>query len=163
MPCLRASAAVLTEARECVPRAVGDQGGRVRVWRILSRIPSEQQKHQLEELLTVTEGMRQSDLDRLRRAPVRVSGPSLVGALERLDEIRALGMGSIELERIPDNRIKALARFAAATWAPRIARMPNDRRTATLVAFAHVYEATATDDALDVFDMLAPRLRIKPS
>jgi len=129
-----------------------------RVWRILSRIPTHQQKSRLEKLLVVTEGMRQSDLDRLRRSPVRVSGPSLVGALERLDEIRALGMGSLNLERIPENRIKALARYAAATWAPRIARMPDERRVATLVAFAHVYEATAMDDALDVFDMLVTEI-----
>ena len=32
--------------------------------------------------------------------------------------------------------------------------MPADRRTATLLAFAHVYEPSAQDDALDVFDLL---------
>jgi hypothetical protein len=32
--------------------------------------------------------------------------------------------------------------------------MNDERRIATLVAFAHVNEATAMDDALDVFDLL---------
>jgi hypothetical protein len=39
-------------------------------------------------------------------------------------------------------------------WAPNIARMPPDRRIATLVAFAHAYEAETLDDALDLFDLL---------
>jgi hypothetical protein len=35
-----------------------------------------------------------------------------------------------------------------------MARMPDDRRIATLVAFAYVYTAATLDDALDLFDML---------
>ncbi|MEZ6104224.1 MAG: Tn3 family transposase [Pirellulaceae bacterium] len=125
-----------------------------RVWRILSKQPSAEQRSRLERLLLVEEGNRLSELDRLRKSPTRVSGPSLVAALERLDEIRELGMGSLNLERIPTSRITALARHAASTWSQRIQNMATDRRIATLVAFAHVFEATAMDDALDVLDML---------
>ena len=46
-----------------------------------------------------------------------------------------------------------LARYAAAARAQAIARMPDERRIATLAAFAREYEIVAQDDALDLFDM----------
>src|SRR5207302_11441710 len=85
---------------------------------------------------------------RLRCAPTRVSGPALVAALRRLEEIRALGVGELNLSRVPAGRLKALARHASSSWAAVIARMPRDRRIATLLAFARAFEATALDDAL---------------
>jgi hypothetical protein len=120
----------------------------------VSALPSEEQCTRLDGLLVVPAGARASALDRLRRAPTRASAPSLVDALKRLKEVRDLGVSRLDLSHIPDGRLTALARYAATSWAPVIARMPADRRTATLLAFAHVYEASAQDDALDVFDML---------
>jgi len=124
-----------------------------RLWRVLAKTTSAAQRKRLESLLEVPDE-RQSNLDRLRRSPVRVSGPSLVGALERLSEIRSIGVGCVCLEHVPESRVQALARYAAATWAPKVTRMTEDRRIATLLSFAHVFEATAMDDALDVLDML---------
>jgi hypothetical protein len=127
----------------------------VRLWQAVSAIPSEEQRMRLDGLLVVPAGARASALDRLRRAPTRASAPSLVDALKRLREVRDLGVSHLDLSHIPVRTThRALARYAATSWAPVIARMPADRRTATLLAFAHVYEASAQDDALDVFDML---------
>jgi TnpA family transposase len=78
----------------------------------------------------------------------------MVDALERLNNIRSFGVSYIEMARLPAGRIKALARYAAAAWAATIERMPVDRRIATLVAFAHTFEATAQDDALDLLNQL---------
>jgi hypothetical protein len=58
----------------------------------------------------------------------------------------------LDLSGIAGGHIRTLARYAATTWASVIARMPAPRRTATLVAFARVFNATAQDDALDVLD-----------
>ena len=55
---------------------------------------------------------------------------------------------------MPAGRLKALARHAASSWAAVIARMPRDRRVATLLAFARAFEATALDDALDLLDLI---------
>ena len=125
-----------------------------RLWRSLAYLPSQKQRRRLKELLTPPTDERFSRLDRLRRAPTRISSPAMVGALERLDEIRALGVSQLSLARIPPGRVIALARYAAAGGAYAIARMPEERRIATLVAFAYVFEAIAQDDSLDLLDQL---------
>jgi hypothetical protein len=114
-----------------------------RFWRRLAATPSEEQRTKLDQLLVVPAGERVSALERLRRAPTRATAPALVEALRRLAEIRALGVGDLDLSSIPAGHIGTLARYAATTWAPVIARMPAARRTATLVAFARVFEARA--------------------
>ena len=129
-----------------------------RLWRILASLPTNNQKEDLEALLIIPSNYRQSSLDRLRNAPTRVSGPALVDALNRLEEIRSLDVGKIDLSRIPPGRINSLARYAAVTWAPKIARMPEDRRIATLLAFAKSFEIIAMDDVLDLFDLLMTEL-----
>jgi hypothetical protein len=129
-----------------------------RLWRTLASKVTEKQRPKLEGLLVVKTASGPSELDRLRRAPTRVSGPALVLALNRLKEIRALGVSESSLAGIPPGRIKALARHAAAVRAQAIARMQKERRIATLLAFAHQFEIQAMDDALDVFDLLMTEL-----
>lgn len=125
-----------------------------RLWRRLATLPSPEQRVQLDALLIVPDGLRQSPLDRLRRGPRRISGPALRLALHRYEEVRALGVGQLDISRIPPTRLRTLARHAATAWAPVIARMPFERRIATLVAFAYTFETVALDDALDVLDLL---------
>jgi TnpA family transposase len=125
-----------------------------RLWRTLARTLKPQQVARLETLLVAHEHSRQSPLERLRRAPTRVSVAGLVGALERLQEIRALGVGHIDLSAVPPVRVQALARYAAAARAQAVARMSSPRRQATLLAFAQVEEDTALDDVLDLLDQL---------
>ncbi len=125
-----------------------------RLWRILSAAPTKAHREHLESLLFVSDGERQSRLDCLRQGPTRVSGPSLVKALARFEEFRSLGVGSLDLAAAPPARVKALARYAASAWAPNVARMPDERRIATLLSFARVFEVTALDDAIDLLDLL---------
>lgn len=125
-----------------------------RLWRQLATLPSPEQRVQLEALLVVPDDLRQSPLDRLRRGPRRISGPALCLALYRYETLRALGVGHLDVSRIPPTRLRTLARHAATAWAPLIARMPLERRIATLVAFAYTFETAALDDALDLLDLL---------
>jgi TnpA family transposase len=126
----------------------------VRLWRFLAQLPNPAQRAKLEALLQVPDGARTTPLDRLRRAPTRWSGPALVGALQRVDELRTLGVSNLSLTRVPPSRLQALARYAAAARAQAIGRMPADRRVATLLAFARTFELTAMDDALDLLDLV---------
>jgi hypothetical protein len=65
-----------------------------------------------------------------------------------------LGVSDLNLSRVPPGRLKALAHYAAAAKAQSMARMPEDRRMATLAAFVWVYESVAQDDALDLLNQL---------
>jgi TnpA family transposase len=125
-----------------------------RLWRILSEAPTVEQRRRLQGLLSVPEDGRPSTLERLRRAPTRVSGQGLLGALIRLEEIRALGVGELDLTRVPAGRLDALARYAYSVRAQAISRMREDRKIATLVAVARELEVRATDDALDLLNVL---------
>jgi hypothetical protein len=78
----------------------------------------------------------------------------LVEALQRLQDIRTLGMGHIDLSTVPPVRVQALALYAAAARAQAINRMPPPRRHATLLAFAKVQETAALDDVVDLLDQL---------
>jgi hypothetical protein len=59
----------------------------LRLWRLLAQLPNADQQARLEALVLVRDDARSSPLDRLRRAPTRVSGPALVAACQRLEEI----------------------------------------------------------------------------
>ncbi|MCP6760351.1 MAG: hypothetical protein NHB32_16780 [Fischerella sp. CENA71] len=132
-----------------------------RLWRVLSQLPNTKQRTRLDDLLQITPNTRTTPLDRLRRSPTRSSAPALVGALNRLVEVRAIGVNTLSLSAIPSSQLKVLARTASSARAQAIARMPPLRRTATLLAFVHVLEATATDDAIDLLDLLIGDLLAK--
>ena len=117
----------------------------VRTWRRLAALPSDEQCAQLEALLEVPDGERRSPFDRLRRSPRRISSAAMRSALQRYRQLRHLGIRGLDFSSIPPGRLKALARYAATGWAPSIARMPDERRRATLVAFAYAYEAETLD------------------
>jgi TnpA family transposase len=120
---------------------------------IISIIPSEQQKN-LEGLLNVEPNTHQTLFDRLRKSPTYLSGPGLVRAVRRIQEIRTLRMTSLPKPKVPMNRFAALSRYTSTVKAQTISRMTEKRRLATLCAFVCMIEATAHDDALDILSFL---------
>jgi hypothetical protein len=129
-----------------------------RLWRLLATRIMPEQKARLDALLVVPEGGRQSPMDRLRSGPTLQSINELVRAIERLDEVRQCAAGLPPTDRLPKTRVLALARFAGAARAQAVARLPDERRAATLLAFIRALEASAQDDVLDLFDLLVTRM-----
>jgi hypothetical protein len=129
-----------------------------RLWRLLAARIKPDQKARLDAVLVVPEGGRQSPMDRLRSGPTLQSTAELARAIERLDDVRQLAAGLPRTDRLPKTRVLALARFADAAKAQAVARLPDERRGATLLAFIRALEASAQDDVLDLFDLLVTRM-----
>ncbi|MER6923781.1 Tn3 family transposase, partial [Streptomyces spiralis] len=109
---------------------------------------------QLVATLVTPEGKRFSELERLRRPPTRTTGTAFARALERVDEIGAFGLGRVRLNKIPPNRLAALARYGLGSKAAGLERASEPKRTAMLTAVMRHLEAKAIDEALDLFQVL---------
>jgi Domain of unknown function (DUF4158) len=128
----------------------------LRVWQRLNTVVEPEQRIRLDHLLERSGkgNTRITTLERLRRLPTYASSRTMSTALARLDEIRQLGVGAIDLENISPSRIRTLATYAMTSKASTLARQSDDQRAATLLCCARALEVTALDDSLDVLDML---------
>ncbi len=125
-----------------------------RLWKRLSSLPTKVQKEKLETLLEVPDGERVSRFDSYRKGPVKISSPAFIVAVERFLELKDFDLHGLNFSHIPPVRLKNLARHAGVISMHKIARMPDDKRIAILVAFVKTFEVMALDDALDVLDLL---------
>ena len=98
----------------------------LRLWQRLAALPNSEQTERLLSLLVVPAGEYFSTLDRLRRAPTRISSPAMLEALDRVTAIRSLGVSDLDLTRLPVGRIKTIARNTATAWAQTVSRMQPD-------------------------------------
>ncbi|NUP42672.1 MAG: Tn3 family transposase [Streptomyces sp.] len=157
-----AAAGWLREGRVLLPgvsrlaRLVGTvrEAANQRLWDTLYGMLGVGQRAVLDSLLTVPPGERVSELDRLRRGPVRVSGPQMKRALERAEEIAALGMGTVDVSVIPPRRLAELSRYGVDGKASLLRRHSDARRLATLLATTVYLTSRAVDDALDLLEVL---------
>ena len=125
-----------------------------RLWRLLSALPTIEQKEKLKTLIKIREGKRFSNLDYYRKSPTTISSNSFNLAITRYIELKNFGIQSIDFSHIPPIRLKMIARHAGMITAPKIAEMPEPKRIAILVAFVKTFEIVALDDALEVLDQL---------
>ena len=125
-----------------------------RIQELLANAPTPEQREQFERLLVVAEDSRRSRLDRLKGAPVNISGRGFQAALERVFEIEDLGAAEVELPGVPPAKLAALARYGLSAKAPALRELSSNRRAATLLATLRRLEVDAVDDALDLFDLL---------
>ena len=65
-----------------------------------------------------------------------------------------MGVGSAGLEAVPPRRVLELARYGMNAKAPFLRRHPYSRKLAALLATVVYLEGKATDDALELFDLL---------
>jgi len=130
--------------------------------RLAARVSTELGQR-LDKLLTVPSGSRVSELDRLRRAPTRASGPEMVRALDRAAEIAGFGTDRIDVDDVPPSRVQSLARAGLTGDAFTLRRLPSERRSATLLATTRTLHTNAIDDALDLFAVLMASKLIGPA
>lgn len=118
-------------------------------WRADPALPGD-----LVATLKTPEGKRHSELERMRRPPTRTTGTAMKGALQRVEDTAGFQLGRVKLDKVPPNRLSALARYGLDTKAPKLERTSEPKRTAMLAAVMRHLEAKAIDDALDLFEIL---------
>ncbi|MEH0973849.1 Tn3 family transposase [Micromonospora sp. CPCC 205546] len=129
------------------------QAAETRLFDLLAGAVAAEQAGLLESVLQVPEGQRRSQLDLWRRGERSTSGRGMVAALARVASIAGLEMRRVDVAGVPTRRVIELARYGMAAKAPKLARHPYRRRLATLLATVRWLEVTATDDALELFDV----------
>jgi hypothetical protein len=126
-----------------------------RLWDTLAGLLTAGQCRLLEGLLNVRDGRRFSDLERWRRGPAKPSGRNLERAIARVAEIKALGLAGLGVDGVvAQRRLVDLARYGMTANARMLRRHPRSRRLATLLATVVALEAKATDDCLELLDLL---------
>lgn len=90
----------------------------------------------------------------LRGMPEATRPSAMLGLVERLRHVRAVGLDAGHGHRVHQARLARLAREAGRTTVQHIAGYERGRRHATLVAATLDISADLTDAALDLFDRL---------
>ncbi len=133
-------------------RKVADQ----RLWtQLAGQVPASSGRALLALLdIPVDSKQRVSELERLRRGVFRPSSKGLVAAVNRLADLVAV-VGSLDVSAVPPRRLVGLATYGMSSKAPQLRRLePREHRVAVLVATVKVLTARATDDVLELFDLL---------
>jgi TnpA family transposase len=128
--------------------------GRREIERRLTGELSAEQRRQLDALTQHRTESSQSRLVWLRQMPQATKPAAMLGLIERLNQLRAIGIDPARGHRVPQPRLAQLAREAARTTAQHIAGYERQRRHASLVAMTLDLSALLTDQAIDLFDRL---------
>ena len=129
----------------------------LRLWQRLTQALTAEQREKLVALVT-SDDEALATLDDLRTAPKRRTPAELLRHLERIDTIRSHGLGLAPVADLPSASVGRLARNARTAKPANLAALHEPRRTATLAALFQTLEATALDDAVELFDALAADL-----
>jgi hypothetical protein len=113
-----------------------------------------EQRRDLDALTDPRPSGKQSWLAWLRQPSSAAKPMAMVGLIERLNHLRAIGLSEARGQRVHKARLSQLAAEAARTTAQHLAAMERPRRHATLIATALDQTAALTDRMLDVFDRL---------
>ena len=124
------------------------------VHRRLTNGLSAEQRKKLDALTERRDEASQVWLTWLRQMPEAAKPTAMLGLIERLQHVRAIGIDPGQGHAIHQARLSQLAREADKTTVQHVARFERQRRHATLVAITLDYMASLTDQAINLFDRL---------
>ncbi|WP_328401142.1 DUF4158 domain-containing protein [Nocardia sp. NBC_00403] len=98
--------------------------------------------------------VRISELERLRKGVFRPTSKGMVTAVDRLSDLLGIGV-DLDVSQVPPRRLIGLATYGLSSKAAQLRRLePPEYRLAVLVATVKVLIGRATDDVLELFDLL---------
>jgi TnpA family transposase len=122
-------------------------------WRLTNGLSAEQRRR-LDALTECREESSLSWLAWLRQMPEGAKPSAMLGLIERLEHVRAIGIEPGRGHLVHQLRLAQLAREAGRTTVQHVAGYERQRRHATLVATTLDISASLTDQAIDLFDRL---------
>jgi TnpA family transposase len=135
-------------------RAVSAARGRAQdeLWRLIAPLLNQTDKAGLDRLLVIAENSSVTPLTQYRTGAVSYSASSILKVLEKIVELRALGVERWDVSRINPNRLKRLAQIGGKATNQILERMQPERRYPILLAFLHQALTKTIDEAIDLFD-----------
>jgi hypothetical protein len=127
---------------------------RPEVYRRLTDGLTAEQRRRLDALTQRREETSQNWLTWLRQMPEAAKPGAMLGLIERLEHVRAIGIEPGRGHLVHQARFALLAREAGRTTVQHVAGYERQRRHATLVAISLDLAASLTDQAIDLFDRL---------
>jgi hypothetical protein len=124
------------------------------VHRRLTDCLSAEQRRRLDALTHRRDGGGQNQLTWLRQMPEAAKPAAMLGLIERLEHVRAIGIEPARGHAVHQARMAQLVREASRVMVQHIAGYERHRRHATLVAVSLDLAASLTDQAIDLFDRL---------
>ena len=115
---------------------------------------SPEQRRRLDALTQRRAETGQSWLGWLRQMPQATKPAAMLGLIERLNHVRAIGIDAARGHRVHQARLAQLAREAGRTTAQHLAGYERQRRHATLAAITLDLGPALTDQAIDLFERL---------
>ena len=115
---------------------------------------SAEQRRRLDALTQRQKETGQSWLTWLRQMPEAAKPTAMLGLIERLEHVRAIGIEPGRGHLVRQARLAQLAREAGRTTVQHVAGYERQRRHATLVATTLDLSARLTDQAIDLFERL---------
>ncbi|MBV8495024.1 MAG: Tn3 family transposase, partial [Alphaproteobacteria bacterium] len=115
---------------------------------------SPEQRQRLDVLTQRRAETGQSWLGWLRQMPQATKPAAMLGLIERLNHVRAIGIDAARGHRVHQTRLAQLAREAGRTTAQHLAGYERQRRHATLAAIILDLGPALTDQAIDLFERL---------
>jgi TnpA family transposase len=153
---------ILVPADSKLIRMIGEQREQARRGifdRVLQVITSEIRLN-IDELLMVTDEPT-SDFQRLKEPPGFPSPQALLRLLDKLDQIRAIGILEIDLSWVNNNFQKSLARRAQQYTAHRLKELQEAHRYAVMACFLWQTYLDTLDQVVEMFDKVLIRLERK--
>jgi TnpA family transposase len=147
---------ILVPPPSALERLCGELRDRARreVHRRLAGDLSAEQRRRLDALTHRREQTGQSWLTWLRQMPQAAKPDAMLGLIERLAHVRAIGIDPGRGQRVHQTRLAQLVREAGRSTVQHLADYERQRRYATLAALSLDLAASLTDQAIEVFDRL---------
>jgi len=147
---------IIVPSPAALERLCGELRDRARreVYRRLAGDLSAEQRRRLDALTQRREDTGQTWLTWLRQMPEAARPDAILGLIERLEHVRAIGIQPGRGHQVHQARLAQLVREAGRSTVQHVADHERQRRHATLVAICLDLATSLTDQAIDVFDRL---------